>query len=38
VSVCMVAFSSLQRISTGANQRLGVVGIIPMFPGAAVFY
>lgn len=33
VSVCMVAFSSLQRTPMGANQPLGVViGIIPMFP------
>jgi hypothetical protein len=33
VSVCMVAFSSLQRTPTGANQPLGVIiGIIPMFP------
>jgi hypothetical protein len=33
VSVCMVAFSSLQKTPMGANQPLGVVvGIIPMFP------
>ncbi len=33
VSVCMVAFSSLQRTPMGANQPLGViVGVIPMFP------
>ena len=33
VSVCMVAFSSLQRTAMGANQPLGVViGIIPLFP------
>lgn len=33
VTVCMVAFSSLQKTSTGANQPLGVlIGIIPMFP------
>ena len=33
VSVCMVAFSSLQRTPMGANQPLGVIiGIIPMFP------
>ncbi|MEJ2240838.1 MAG: hypothetical protein P8Y18_01665 [Candidatus Bathyarchaeota archaeon] len=33
VSVCMMAFSSLQRTPMGANQPLGViVGIIPMFP------
>jgi hypothetical protein len=33
VSVCMVAFSSLQKTPTGANQPLGVViGVIPMFP------
>jgi len=33
VSVCMVAFSSLQRTPMGANQPLGViVGIVPMFP------
>ncbi len=33
VSVCMVAFSSLQRTALGANQPLGVViGIIPLFP------
>jgi len=32
-SVCMVAFSSLQRTPMGANQPLGVIiGIIPMFP------
>jgi len=33
VSVCMVAFSSLQKTPMGANQPLGVIiGIIPMFP------
>ncbi len=33
VTVCMVAFSSLQRTPMGANQPLGVViGIIPIFP------
>jgi hypothetical protein len=33
VSVCMVAFSSLQRTPMGANQPLGViVGVVPMFP------
>lgn len=33
VSVCMIAFSSLQRTPMGANQPLGViVGVIPMFP------
>lgn len=33
MSVCMIAFSSLQRTPMGANQPLGViVGIIPMFP------
>lgn len=33
VSVCMIAFSSLQKTPMGANQPLGVViGIIPMFP------
>lgn len=33
VSVCMVAFSSLQKTPTGANQPLGIIiGIIPMFP------
>jgi hypothetical protein len=33
VSVCMVAFSSLQRTPMGANQPLGVIiGIIPIFP------
>jgi len=33
VSVCMVAFSSLQRTPIGANQPLGIiVGVIPMFP------
>ncbi len=33
VSVCMVAFSSLQRTPMGANQPLGVIiGIVPMFP------
>lgn len=38
VTVCMVAFSSLQKTSTGANQPLGVlIGIIPMFP-ALIYY
>jgi hypothetical protein len=33
VSVCMIAFSSLQRTPMGANQPLGIiVGVIPMFP------
>ena len=33
VSVCMIAFSSLQRTPMGANQPLGViVGVVPMFP------
>jgi hypothetical protein len=33
VSVCMVAFSSLQRTPMGANQPLGVIiGIFPIFP------
>jgi hypothetical protein len=33
VSICMVAFSSLQRTPMGANQPLGIiVGVIPMFP------
>lgn len=33
VSVCMIAFSSLQRTPMGANQPLGVIiGIIPIFP------
>jgi hypothetical protein len=33
VSVCMMAFSSLQKTPMGANQPLGViVGVIPMFP------
>ena len=33
VTVCMIAFSSLQKTPTGANQPLGViVGIIPVFP------
>jgi hypothetical protein len=33
VSVCMVAFSSLQKTPLGANQPLGViVGVIPVFP------
>ncbi len=33
VSVCMVAFSSLQRTPMGANQPLGIiVGVVPMFP------
>jgi hypothetical protein len=33
VSVCMVAFSSLQKTPMGANQPLGViVGVAPMFP------
>jgi hypothetical protein len=33
VSVCMIAFSSLQKTPMGANQPLGViVGVVPMFP------
>lgn len=33
VSICMMAFSSLQKTPMGANQPLGViVGVIPMFP------
>ncbi len=33
VSVCMMAFSSLQKTPMGANQPLGIiVGVIPMFP------
>ena len=33
VSVCMIAFSSLQRTPMGANQPLGIiVGVVPMFP------
>ena len=33
VSVCMVAFSSLQKTPMGANQPLGIiVGVVPMFP------
>ena len=33
VSVCMMAFSSLQKTPMGANQPIGViVGVIPMFP------
>ncbi len=33
VSICMVAFSSLQKTPMGANQPLGIiVGVIPMFP------
>ena len=33
VTVCMMAFSSLQKTPMGANQPLGVIiGIIPMFP------
>jgi hypothetical protein len=33
VSVCMIAFSSLQKTPMGANQPLGIiVGIVPMFP------
>jgi hypothetical protein len=33
VSVCMVAFNSLQKTPMGANQPLGIiVGVIPMFP------
>jgi hypothetical protein len=33
VSVCMIAFSSLQKTPMGANQPLGViVGVAPMFP------
>jgi hypothetical protein len=33
VTVCMIAFSSLQKTPMGANQPLGVIiGIVPMFP------
>ena len=33
VSVCMIAFSALQKTPMGANQPLGVIiGVIPMFP------
>jgi hypothetical protein len=33
VSVCMIAFSSLQRTPMGANQPLGIIiGVLPMFP------
>jgi hypothetical protein len=33
VSVCMIAFSALQKTPLGANQPLGVIiGIIPLFP------
>jgi hypothetical protein len=33
VTVSMIAFSSLQRTRTGANQPLGVaIGVIPVFP------
>lgn len=33
VTVCMIAFSSLQKTPMGANQPAGVIiGIIPMFP------
>jgi hypothetical protein len=33
VTVCMVAFSSLQKTPMGANQPVGVIiGVIPMFP------
>jgi hypothetical protein len=33
VSVCMIAFSALQKTPMGANQPLGVIiGMIPMFP------
>ena len=33
VSVCMIAFSSLQKTPMGANQPVGVIiGVIPMFP------
>jgi hypothetical protein len=33
VTVCMIAFSSLQKTPMGANQPVGVIiGIIPMFP------
>jgi len=33
VTVCMIAFSSLQKTPTGANQPLGVIiGILPVFP------
>ena len=37
VTVCMVAFSSLQKTQMGANQPLGViVGVIPMFPALLI--
>ena len=33
VTICMMAFSSLQKTPMGANQPLGVIiGILPMFP------
>lgn len=33
VTICMMAFSSLQKTPMGANQPLGVViGVIPIFP------
>jgi hypothetical protein len=33
VTVCMIAFSSLQKTRAGANQPLGVtIGIMPVFP------
>ena len=33
MTVCMIAFSSLQKTRTGANQPLGVsIGIIPVLP------
>jgi hypothetical protein len=33
VTVCMIAFSSLQKTPMGANQPVGVIiGVIPMFP------
>ncbi len=33
VSICIIAFSSLQRTPMGANQPLGVIiGVVPMFP------
>jgi hypothetical protein len=33
VTVSMIAFSSLQKTRTGANQPLGVgIGVIPLFP------
>lgn len=33
MTVCMIAFSSLQKMHTGANSPLGImIGIIPVFP------